>query len=198
MPAATAFADSGPDAIAAALAGPDACFIEPSLEADPEIRNRVASGLFVAVTARKAVDVDLAFLFSQALANRLGLEPAKAETMASALQEAIANAVMHGSLEMSGMSRESLEAFVKFSETMEARLADPVHGGRPVELSARWTDAAIEVTIRDRGPGYLPVDLAERPFREASGRGLTMIADLADGGVSFGERGRRLTMRFRR
>lgn len=203
MPAATAQADSGSEAVAAALAGPEGCFVGIGLAADPQVvRDRAAcqdaGGLFVAATARTVVAVDLAHVFSQALAARLGLELERAEALASALQEALANAVIHGSLEMSGLSRESLEAFQNFSETMDRRLADPAHGGRPVEVAARWDDALIEVLVADRGSGYLPVDLAERPLREASGRGLTMIADLADGGVAFAERGRRLTMKFRR
>ncbi|MEO5337630.1 MAG: ATP-binding protein [Magnetospirillum sp. WYHS-4] len=194
-------AEPGAGGLAAALEGPGCCAVEPGVDDEIALAEvtaaRAAGGMALAVTAHQAIGSDLAFVFTSALARRLGLAAERTDAIATALQEALANAVMHGSLEMSGFSRESTDAFLHFSETATARLADPAFGGRAVVVAARWTAADIEIAVLDRGRGYLSEDLASRPWREASGRGLTIIADLADQ-VSFSARGSRIAMRFHR
>lgn len=187
--------------VRSALSGPgcaafEAGLVDAALQAEASSWT-VPGGLFVAMTARGAMGTDLAHSFVEALQPLLALDDDRRDTLSTALQEALANAVMHGSLEMSGLSRESAEAFLQFSIAMEERLADPAYGGRPVFVAARWSAGEIEMMVADRGKGYLPEDLAARPWRNASGRGLTLIAELADD-VSFAEKGRRIFMRFHR
>lgn len=188
-------------AVRSALSGPGCAAFEAGL-ADATLRAEALSwtapgGLFVAMTARNAMGTDLAHSFVEALQPLLALNDDRRDSLSTALQEALANAVMHGSLEMSGLSRESAEAFLQFSAAMEERLANPAYGGRPIFMAARWSADEVEIMVADRGKGYLPEDLAARPWRDASGRGLTLIAELADG-VTFAERGRRIFMRFHR
>jgi anti-sigma regulatory factor (Ser/Thr protein kinase) len=193
--------ESDAAAILAALDRPGSVAVEDGLdlpdilaEADPYRRD---GGLFLAVRARTAVAADIAYVLIQVLDRHVAPAEDLRDAVVTALQEALANAVLHGCLEMSAFSRESTEAYLAFGAAMEERLADPSLGGRPVGVGMRWTPEIVEVAVTDRGKGYLPEDLAARPWRDASGRGLTLIAELADE-VAFAARGSRIVMRFRR
>ena len=187
--------------LAQALADPGGGLFETAV-ADRDMerrmaRTRSAGGLFLGIRVRCAVETDVAELFAEALAERLGLGVVPAEALGVALQEAVANAVMHGGLELGTLPRDTPEDFARVSRLMSERLSDPAYGDRPVELSATWTDRDLVVEVRDRGPGYRPHPRkADQPVK-ASGRGLIIIADNADA-VSLSDGGRCLTMGFER
>jgi len=116
------------------------------------------------------------------------------------LYEALTNAFEHGNLQISGQEKSQLletgqQAWRNF---LLARLADPLYSSRKIFVSLWISESALEVSIRDEGPGFkheqrsLSVD-PEALFR-SSGRGLLLIQSLMDK-VSFNESGNLIKMR---
>lgn len=178
-----------------ALAGSAEVVVEgadplPALGGEDENR------LWLRLRAASVYRSDLAHPLAGALGARLGLGAERVERIELALQEALANAVVHGSLEMQSNGRESIEAFLAYCETIEGRLDDPAHGHRVIDVIARWTAERVTIEVIDSGPGYAPGAVGGGDgAKRKSGRGLAIIGDLADG-MTVGDGGRRLTMSF--
>lgn len=103
-----------------------------------------------------------------------------------ALQEALLNAILHGSLELTGQlpsDRAGLE------EACRERRLDPRFGDRVVRVAVELDPAALQVVIEDQGRGFDPT----RP----PGRGLFLMRSFMDE-VVFEEGGRRVVLVRRR
>ena len=68
-----------------------------------------------------------------------------------AVQEALINAMVHGHLEISSLSREG--DFPDYERLIDERLANPAFSKRCVWLSAAIESHQIQFQIRDEGPG---------------------------------------------
>ena len=106
-----------------------------------------------------------------------------------ALQEAIANAVEHGNLELSSSLREEVDSEGKdrYSQLKEERLKDNRFASRLVYISAFANDHEVKVTVRDEGKGFIDekskaTNLIETDLDlpRCSGRGLILIRAAAD------------------
>lgn len=135
---------------------------------------------------------------------KIGIEDFK--KLELALQEAIANAVEHGNLELSSTLREELDEQGKdrYEVLKEQRLKDNRYASRLVFVSAFANDNELKVTVRDEGNGFvdsrnegtniLETDLG---LPRCSGRGLIIIRAAADS-VKFNKAGNQVefTKRF--
>ncbi len=110
-----------------------------------------------------------------------------------ALQEALLNAVLHGSLELTGrlpQDRAGLDAVCR------ARREDPTFTGRVVRASVELEPDGLRVVIEDQGPGFDVTAALSRRSDAANGllgRGLFLMRSFMDE-VAFEEGGRRVVL----
>jgi len=90
------------------------------------------------------------------------------------VHEALANAMIHGNLEVNRTPSGSVEEMLQFGEKVEAALAMPKLANRMVWLSAAIVGHTLHLAIEDQGAGYAgPTD--GRPDRRP--HGMELIAD---------------------
>ncbi|MBF0306774.1 MAG: ATP-binding protein [Alphaproteobacteria bacterium] len=154
-------------------------------------------GLYLCLTAGSAHGTEPALAVCTALAARLNLDDAVRQSMELALHEALANAIIHGSLGVAAPPEATVDQFMAFMDEVERRLADPEYAGRRVEIFATWDAAVLRLGVRDQGRGYRTKPNENASADRKSGRGLLLIQELA-AAVQIGEGGRCLTMEFRR
>lgn len=172
------------DALAAALAGPFSAVIEAQdehLGQEPPAELAAPpqdDTMLLSVTTATAYRLPLPMLFTEAL-HRQGMigETAKGNILL-ALQEAVANSVVHGNLELHS-PRRAFENMRAYWAEIRNRLADPVKAGRRVTIEARVRDALIVVTVTDQGRGYNPDSVQARDPSRPHGKGLKLISQLA-------------------
>jgi len=161
------------------------------------IRRALAVELFISVSTRTAHSWPLAQLVCATLVQR-GAGPADPDGLATALQESISNAVVHGNLGLPGMKDCALGDLERHAIAMANRLADTRYAERRVEVSLRLSEDSVRIEVQDEGDGFAPaLTSGSRGGVAPSGRGLALIAsfcqrwELRDGG-------RRLYMEFSR
>lgn len=110
-----------------------------------------------------------------------------------ALQEALLNAILHGSLELTGrlpQDRAGLDAVCR------TRREDPAFAGRVVRASVELEADGLRVVIEDQGPGFDVDAVLSRRSDAANGllgRGLFLMRSFMDE-VAFEEGGRRVEL----
>lgn len=117
----------------------------------------------------------------------------------SALSEAIANAVEHGSLELDSELRETHDgSYYRLSRERRDRAP---YRDRRVYVSARLTQDEATYVVRDEGPGFdtsnLPNPKDPENLVKAGGRGILLIRMFMDD-VYFNNTGNEITMVKRR
>lgn len=202
LPLVLLLSEIDPDRLTRALRPPTAACLEfafgkagigPGL--GPTLR---AGGLYLSLSTTTAYGLGPAHAFAAAVAARTDMSHAACQGLELALHEATVNAMLHGNLEMPPSPRETIEAMTEFYRSVEAHLADSRRAARRVEIAARWSRAAIEVSVRDEGRGFIhTAQPAAADPTAKSGRGLTLIRHLA-AGVEFSDGGRRIAMSFAR
>lgn len=116
-----------------------------------------------------------------------------------AFQEAFANALEHGNLELSSSLKDEINAagVDKYSIERRERLKDPHYAKRKVYISTDYDGSALIVKIRDEGKGFLhqQADIFDLKKNNLSchGRGLAMINSSVDEAY-YQEGGRQLVM----
>ena len=117
-------------------------------------------------------------------------------TIATALDEALRNAMIHGNLEVSSDLRE-IDGGKPYADMIRKHRSESPYQERRVHISLRTTrDEAIFV-IRDEGPGFDPSLIPDpndpENFDKVSGRGLMLIQAFMDE-VSHSHNGSEITM----
>jgi CheY-like chemotaxis protein len=112
-----------------------------------------------------------------------------------ALQEALLNAIVHGSLELEErpVDRAALEALCRDRRT------EPRFRGRVVRVAVELTPDALRVVIEDQGPGFDEGEVSARRSGPTgvAGRGLFLMRSFMDE-VTFEDGGRRVGLVRRR
>ena len=112
-----------------------------------------------------------------------------------AVQEAIANAIYHGNLELNSELRQDDESI--FYRLAEERRKVSEYAKRRVRVEATLSAAEVRVQIQDDGPGF-NLSAVRNPIEEINmdrigGRGLLLIHSLMDE-VSHNPKGNEITM----
>lgn len=119
--------------------------------------------------------------------------------LATAMTEAINNAVDHGNLELDSELRE--EEGDAYRSLGDERAQQSPWCDRRVRITMRLTPTEFEFVIRDEGPGFKMDDLPDPTDPEnllkASGRGIMLMNAFTDE-VRFNERGNEVTLVKRR
>lgn len=122
------------------------------------------------------------------------------ENIALALQEAINNAMIHGSLEVKSDIREEL-GLKGYNEEIEKRRTDERYRDRTVTVTHELTRDYVEYIIEDEGPGFdyttLPDPRDPDNFFKNSGRGMLIIKVHLDE-VAWNEKGNVIRLRKNR
>ncbi len=159
--------------------------------------------LSASVTTAVAYRTAFANHICNCLAEATGIPPETQTLVLTAVMEAVSNGAIHGNLELGSNScnddlETTLASFKAYCQTIEERLDNQCLASRRVDLTARWDDDLIEVSVRNQGRGYdtKTTTKGASPLG-ISGRGLEIIKAVARS-VEFGQGGRRITMTFSR
>ncbi len=116
-----------------------------------------------------------------------------------ALQEAFANALEHGNLELKSTWKEDYDSsgLDKFSIMKRDRLSDPLYAERRIRISSEVEQGVLEIVVKDQGSGFnAPIlviaDPSGKPI-QTHGRGIAIMLDVMDQ-VSYSENGTCLKM----
>lgn len=169
--------------------------VEGNTQISTSILNHVDKcSLFISLSTRSAVGMAISGVFARLLGEKLRLDDANLVDLETAVQEAVANAVMHGNLQIDRNHRNGEDGFQKFSEELSERLASQEHGLKRIELLASWNDTELKISVIDQGKGYCPkLPPAGEGDRRKTGRGLSIIRQLM-ARVAINDHGQRVDM----
>ncbi|MGJ5203254.1 ATP-binding protein [Bradyrhizobium sp. HKCCYLR20261] len=189
------------ETLTAALARPATLCVQAGLpvpgDADVVLDGVAADRLDLLITTRAAYRHSVVRIFVQAIRSRIELSEDLRIRVCSAVQEALMNAVLHGNLQIDGRMRGSLDGLVAAQTVIEDRLNSRDVGCAPIRLTASWTDAALQVTVRDSGRGYDYSNVRPAAEDGASGRGLEILQVFSDA-VTVLDRGTAVRLEFLR
>jgi len=149
---------------------------------------------FVLPNDTKLADLLVSHLQEQTV--QMGLcDETECMRMGVALQEALANAMHHGNLEVGSACRESSHA--DYHALIAKRCLESPYRDRCVRITARLTRNEAVFTIRDDGEGFDPSKLPDpreaANLEKASGRGVLLMRSFMDD-VRFEDDGRSVTL----
>lgn len=155
-----------------------------------------AQGLYLSLTTRTAFGAQCAVLVCDALAHRGVLSQERRSAVELCLHEAVANAIVHGNLEIASSAKDRPDGYRVFSQLVGERLGDPAMGNRRTDIFARWRESALVIAVSDQGGGFdtaiLPPDTGGTA---RSGRGFIFMRALAEE-VTVTDGGRCTSLRF--
>lgn len=153
-------------------------------------------GLLASLLTTTAYRLPLAMLFCDALIAQGFIGTRAKSGILLALQEAVANGVVHGNLELHS-PRRAFENMRAYWAEIRTRLTDPVKARRRITLDAHIRETRIVITITDQGRGYNPDLVQHRDASRPHGKGLKLIWQLSLAG-DVGQGGRQHTLTFAR
>jgi len=158
---------------------------------------RAAEGsLFLSLTTASAYRLPCATLVCDALEQRGLLSEGQRSGTELALQEAIANALIHGNLGLDSSQRQRGAEIATFGRLVRERLAEPQRGQRRLRLLVCWGGGRLELTVSDQGCGFAPECLDGLPGGRAHfGRGFLLMRAVA-AQVQIADGGRCTALRF--
>lgn len=116
--------------------------------------------------------------------------------VATALDEALVNAIIHGNLEVSSELR-AIEDGKPYGVLIQQRQKEPPYDERKVLVKFSGNTEKAVIVIRDQGPGFdvssIPDPTDPENLEKVSGRGLLLISAFMDE-VSHNETGNEITM----
>jgi anti-sigma regulatory factor (Ser/Thr protein kinase) len=116
-----------------------------------------------------------------------------------ALEEALANAVYHGNLEIDSSLRE-IDAG-QYEALLEQRRHQAPYCHRQIHIKATLTRAEGLFVIRDEGPGFDPTNLPNPTdpanLEKVTGRGVLLMRSFMDE-VTYNSKGNEVTLHKRR
>lgn len=154
------------------------------------------SGLFLSLTTEAAYGAQCAMIVCDELVRRGVFSSGRRPAVEFCLQEAVANAVVHGNLGIASTRKDHPEGHRQFSLLLTERLRDAVRRQRRIDLLARWRPSSLVVSVADQGEGFDEASLPAEANGDAhSGRGFLFMRELADE-VTVTDGGRCTTLRF--
>ena len=188
------------NALAAALASPCSAVVE-ELDGDDPAGDWTAvavpaTGFYLSLSTGTSFGVQVASLVSEALMARGIIGEERRSVIELCLQEAVANAIIHGNLGISSTAKDHPEGYRVFSQLVTERLADPALRRRRVDLFARWAGRTLDISVVDQGVGFDQSAIRSEVGGSArSGRGFVFMRALA-ARVDLSDGGRCTSLRF--
>lgn len=158
-----------------------------------------ATGLIagLCLSARTTYELPVASIIANTVAQHAHLSDVTRLNMDIALSEAVANALLHGCLELDSPEERFDPAFVA---EIESRIDNPVYSSRPIwvavyrDMNAE-TGSTLRVLVADEGAGFQPKTHLDFSSPECASRGTGLIHAAADE-VTYSDNGRCLEMKF--
>jgi anti-sigma regulatory factor (Ser/Thr protein kinase) len=148
--------------------------------------------LGLCLSARTAYELPIGSVAASALAGNLAMPGSTQLNIDIALNEAIANALLHGCLDLQTPEDRFDPAFI---DAIERRIADPVFASRPIWVAAHKSGDGLTVSVADEGKGFTPPAAPDLENPEKASRGTGLIHAAADH-VEYRDHGRCLEMKF--
>ena len=145
--------------------------------------------LRVRITAADAYNVDISRMLCQAWAHLHPGSGAYLQRLHLLLHEAFSNALLHGSLEVSGFDRTSLDDLKRQECEIQERLVRQHFAQRAITVELARFDQSTIVAVEDEGPGYDDSAVLET----SRGRGMHLIHEMSES-VSLSNGGRRIAI----
>lgn len=188
------------NAVTAALVEPRSAVIEDiegdSAAGDWSAVAVPATGFYLSLSTGTSFGVQVASLISEALLARGVITDERRSVVELCLQEAVANAIIHGNLGIASTAKDHPEGYRLFSQLVTERLAEATLWRRRVDLFVRWTGRALDISIADQGAGFdQSVIRSEVGGSARSGRGFVFMRALASR-VELTDGGRCTSLRF--
>lgn len=112
-----------------------------------------SGGMAMSVSTVSAYQYDLAITFTTALCRRHPELAPRSEEIDRAVHEMMANALVHGNLEVAS-PKPGMDGFDTYCKALDHALADPALQRRRVEISALCAKGLLEIAVLDHGSGY--------------------------------------------
>ncbi|MBW3539781.1 MAG: ATP-binding protein [Planctomycetes bacterium] len=121
--------------------------------------------------------------------------------LAVALEEALANALVHGNLEVSSELRGQNGNDSAYADLISIRLEQEPYCRRKIMVDVTFDDREVRTVITDEGPGFDPSRVADptdpRNLAKPYGRGMMLMKAFMDE-VRYNDRGTQVTLIKRR
>jgi len=152
------------------------------------------SGLVFSFSSRTVYRLPVARHITKTLVAALELCEERKGTIELALHEALANAVIHGNLELGHIKKDTIESIDFLDTEIENRLSIDTFALRRVDILINWTPTSVQLSVYDGGSGF---SLNQDKWDDMPWRGISLISSLASS-IHVGESGQPLTMIFDR
>ena len=153
--------------------------------------------LAISMTTRSAFQSLSGSAIAHGLVARNVLPGNNAAAVASAVQEALSNAVIHGNLGMRLDQDAGDRDFIAFHEEIARRIAGLDGLARRVVIGASWTASEVSISIADEGDGFRAPSESPDLSDALAGRGLLIMKTHASR-VAYQEGGRVAVLTFDR
>jgi anti-sigma regulatory factor (Ser/Thr protein kinase) len=153
--------------------------------------------LAISMTTRSAFQSLSGSVIAHGLVARNVLPESNAEPVASAVQEALSNAVIHGNLGIRLAPGAGDRDFIAFHEEIARRIAGLDGLARRVVIGASWTASEVSVSITDEGDGFSAPSESSDLSDALAGRGLLVMKTHASR-VAYQDGGRVAVLTFDR
>ena|GEM_PF-1622133 len=172
------------ESMAAILSRPYSVFVEISGHDQLEsLLNSILhknSEIILSITTATCYKNDIALCFADILSERMGLAAEKTSDIATCLQEAIANAILHGNL---GVSSEfdTMHDFDEYQAKIDQHLQQDEYKYKRIHISAWDGHSRLKIAVSDEGNGFdLSRNLLAPDKHLAHGRGLLFIKAMTE------------------
>ena len=162
---------------------------------DDEVLGRIQDNdVYLSLTTASAYKNEIALHFYRWIASKIDLNDDLCMKLELALQEAMANGLLHGNMGLDKTLPDSFHDLSAYGEEIRGKLDSDENGQKRIEVWASWGAADLTVSILDHGAGFE----AKAPSESGvTGWGLCLIESLASS-IDITEGGRMMTMRFER
>lgn len=184
--------------LAAALAPPASAVIERarSENAPGPVSNGDANSLLLRVLSQTASREPVAHLFTSALGQRVTVNEILNERLGIALQEALANALIHGNLELAMRAGDGSCDLDAYYRAVEERLGASPWCTRSISLRATWNTEWLVIDVEDEGTVWEVRESDANADEQPHGRGFLMMRAMTDL-LSISPRAHRVTLGFK-
>ncbi len=162
---------------------------------DEDVVGRIVDNdIFISLTTASAYSNELALHFYRWIAAKIELNEALAGNLELALQEALANGLIHGNMGLNKTLPDSFHDLESYSETVHQKLDSEDAGQKRIEVWGKWNAEELEISILDHGAGF---DVNAPVEKSVTGWGLNLIRHLTKE-IAITDNGCKMTMRFER
>lgn len=162
---------------------------------DDKIFSRIEDNhAFLSLTTASAYDTQVALHFTRWISHKIKIDDNLLSNLELCLQEAMANGLIHGNMGIDKTLPDNFHDLGAYGEKVRNKLSDDTYGQLRVEISARWDDDFIDISVVDHGAGFNTTDPIQK---SVTGLGLSLIRGMVKS-LDITENGRKIIMRFAR